>query len=339
MITILIVKTSALGDIIQTFPVLSYLKQKYPEASIDWVCEESCHSLVSTHPLIRKAIGFAGQKWKKHIFASIKEIKQFVTQIRETKYDLVVDFQGNCKSSLITGLTRSKKKVGFGKNSVKEWPNLIVTHQKYEVDKSQNIRLQYLSILKQHFKDKEPLSSVEIPQRQGKGLLVCFGSNWENKRLSLCTLTGFLQKIENSFSLPIILAWGSAKEKKECHQIAKNLSNVEILEKLPFEMLRLQMQKMELVIGVDSSLLHLAAEEGVPTFSIFGPTYKHVFGPMGSQHGGYQGMCPYHVSFIKQCPKLRYCKTGRCMKDISIESLFKVFKSWYIQLSRIQIPV
>ena len=38
--SILIVKTSAIGDVIQTFPVLEYLRQKFPAPQIDWVAEQ-----------------------------------------------------------------------------------------------------------------------------------------------------------------------------------------------------------------------------------------------------------------------------------------------------------
>lgn len=47
---ILIVKVSALGDVIHTLPVLNYIKQLYPDAHIDWLVEDNFASILESHP-------------------------------------------------------------------------------------------------------------------------------------------------------------------------------------------------------------------------------------------------------------------------------------------------
>jgi len=66
MMRILVVKTSSLGDIIQAFPVLDYLKQCQPSCEIDWVVEHPFAELVSSHPLIHQAIVIETKKWRKN---------------------------------------------------------------------------------------------------------------------------------------------------------------------------------------------------------------------------------------------------------------------------------
>jgi heptosyltransferase I len=63
--SILIVKTSAIGDVIQTFPVLEYLRRKFPEAKIDWVVEEGIAPLLYAHPQIGEVITIRSKVWRK----------------------------------------------------------------------------------------------------------------------------------------------------------------------------------------------------------------------------------------------------------------------------------
>ena len=112
----LIVKTSAFGDVVQAYPVLHYLKSRFPEAQIDWVIEKKLASLVKAHPLVDTVIEIDAKHWKKRWWnpASVLAAFQFGRRIMQEKYDAVFDLQGNAKSGLVTFLCRAKAKVGFG---------------------------------------------------------------------------------------------------------------------------------------------------------------------------------------------------------------------------------
>ena len=47
---VLIVKSSALGDVIHALPVLDYLKQVSSGIEIDWVVEEHCKDVLEGNP-------------------------------------------------------------------------------------------------------------------------------------------------------------------------------------------------------------------------------------------------------------------------------------------------
>lgn len=124
---ILIVKTSALGDIVHIFPSVRFIKEHFPEATIDWVIEKKNAMLVTSNPHVNRAIEIDTKGLRKNL--AWKEIKTFIKDIRKDAYDLVLDFQGNLKSGIITGLAKSPLKVGFDWNSVSEKPNLLFTHR------------------------------------------------------------------------------------------------------------------------------------------------------------------------------------------------------------------
>lgn len=343
---ILIVKTSSLGDIIQAFSVLPYLRRKFPQASIDWVVEHRFAAVVSSHPLIAKTISFEIKKIK-------EEWRSIWQELRRERYGVVFDLQGNCKSAVFTLLSRSDQKVGFGKKSVREWPNLLATHQRYEVSRSLNIRLQYINLIQQYLHEDVPTALEEEDQRGVRfhisrldqervqalllseiNIMVCPGSRWINKQLPVETLILFLKRVEQALHCSFLLIGGSEEEKRMCKEIQSQFpEKSRIIPPLAVPVWQNLMSEVQLLIAMDSSALHLCATTSTPSFSLFGPTAKQIFKPMGSLHAAFQGSCPYGRSFEKQCPLLRSCPTGACIRQIDPEELFECFYAWWVTAS------
>lgn len=331
--SILIVKTSSLGDIIQAFYVLEHLHFLADGASIDWVVDPAFYSLVKAHPMVRRAVCC---DIKKNFFEGVRAL-------RKEKYDLLFDLQGNCKSGIISFLARAKMKVGYGFRSAREWPSAFASHLRFDVARNQNIRTFYLKLIESYFSKeskafnegvKFSISEEEkvkvrrvLSAALGLKIMVCPGSMWANKRLALETWILFLQKIEETKSATFFLVWGNLQEKAEVEQIAAKLKQRVVVERLEIPSWQNLMGEMDLVLAVDSGALHLCATTKSPSFSIFGSTQPEVFKPLGPAHFHIQGTCPYGKTFEKQCPVLRSCSTGACMKNISAEELFQAFQN------------
>src|SRR5579872_3908945 len=176
MRSILIVKTSAIGDVIHTFPVVEYLRQRFPQARIDWVVEKSSYALLKAHPLLDHVIMIDSKKWRKNIFSKQTwgEIKSLKRNFNEIEYDLLIDLQGNSKSGLVTALARAKEKVGFARNSVAEMPNLLATRRRFEVPRTLNVSHRYLTLVQKYFNDETPFNtsgiSLQISQEEAERL-------------------------------------------------------------------------------------------------------------------------------------------------------------------------
>ena len=339
--SILIVKTSSLGDVVQSFPVLQYLKERFPEVSIDWAISKELEGLVSSHPHIRKVIPID--------FQSFRSLASAISSMRKITYDVLFDLQGNCKSGLITLLALAKKKVGFGLGSAREWPNIFATNHRFIISRRQNIRLFNLELVQLFFKDHQPftiredlLNLQEGDQARIEGILakgclktvrimVCPGSKWINKQLPVDTWKQFLLKISSYLNASFFFMWGSESEKKECEELCAALNGKNVLvDKLPLAVWQNLMNEMNLVLAVDSSALHFCGTTKTPSFSIFGPTSLKVFKPVGQKHLGIQGTCPYKQSFEKQCPLLRKCLTGACIRELDENVLFEAFQKWWM---------
>jgi heptosyltransferase-1 len=100
---VLIIKTSALGDVVHALPVIDYLHQVYPDIEIDWVVEEAFLPVLEHNPGLRQIIPVRTKKWRKAPLSpeTRQELKALRIALREGSYDLVFDIQGNLKSGLI----------------------------------------------------------------------------------------------------------------------------------------------------------------------------------------------------------------------------------------------
>jgi lipopolysaccharide heptosyltransferase I len=112
---ILLVKPSALGDVVHTIPLLSKLRTRFPAAQIDWFITPENAELVRYHPALsgvvlfdrRKLAGF-GRSW-----TATTELVQLLRELRRNRYELVIDLHGQMRSALVTLATGAPVRIGF----------------------------------------------------------------------------------------------------------------------------------------------------------------------------------------------------------------------------------
>lgn len=350
---ILIVKTSSLGDIIHAYPVLEYLRTKVPSVKIDWVVEKQNAELVQAHPEVDQTLCIATKEWRRGYFKqdNLKSMNAFRRKLRENEYDVVFDLQGNIKSGLVVSQARSSCKVGFARQSVPEWPNLLFTNRRFNPHSGSNIREDYLSIVKSFFGDSSPQvfretilkitdsqrgiieALLQSPALQcGPKVIVCPGSAWKNKQATPESLKDFLLQVKKFLSCSFLLLWGSSEERLLADQLHGQFAECSlVVDRMSLPMLQNLMSACDLVIAMDSLPLHLAGTTSTPTFSVFGPSSASKYKPPGKVHYAFQGVCPYGKAFEKRCPILRTCPTGACIRSIGGDELFASFTDWWVR--------
>lgn len=354
---ILLVKTSSLGDIIHVYPVLSYLKTKFPDAEIDFVVEKPFADIVKSHPLVTKTIEVDTKEWRKSMKSAWKGISDLRNAFKDRSYDLLFDLQGNFKSGLIVHFAKAREKIGFGFKTTAEWPNALFLDTHINPKKCINIREEYLSLVRDYFKDhdKNSLLNSEItlkisedeqetllkilsnPQlKLKKKIMVCPGTFWKNKQISEEAIFKFLECFKAIEDVFFIFVQGSQKEKELVDRLNDQfLDSSLVLEKMKLPLLQNLMSKMDLVIAMDSLPLHLAGTTNVSTYSFFGPSLASKYMPIGPNHFAFQGTCPYEKKFEKRCPMLRKCSTGACLKNPTGDALFQEFSKVFKKLIKI----
>jgi lipopolysaccharide heptosyltransferase I len=112
---ILLIKPSALGDVIHTIPLLVKLRARYPRARIDWLITPENAEIVRSHPALSNVVLFArhdfsrrGRRWR-----AVMAFLELLKQIRRAKYDLVVDMHGQLRSAFFSLISGARVRIGF----------------------------------------------------------------------------------------------------------------------------------------------------------------------------------------------------------------------------------
>lgn len=346
----LIVKTSSIGDVIQSFHIVDYLHKRFPKCQVDWVVEKGIAPLLRAHPKIDRVLEIDSKVWRKNLVKYRKEIFSFAKLMRAKKYDALFDLQGNTKSGIVTLLASAHKKVGYTWKESPEKTNFFVTNVHIPVSEA-NVRERYRRLVQDFVGDDDPIEAhplqLTLTDQEEKRLrrleqlcferprlMICFGSNWQNKTLKEETLLEFLHLIDEKFSPSFFFIHGNEKEREFADRLEQSFSRCShTVGDLSLPLWQRFMQVVEGVISMDSASLHLCATTKTPSFSFFGPSSAEAYKPVGEKHYAFQGTCPYDVQFEKRCPHLRTCQTGACLREQPAQLLFQRFETFWEKVS------
>src|SRR5438132_7130345 len=126
---ILLIKPSALGDVVHTIPVLVKLRARYPRARIDWLITPENAEIVRCHPALSDVVLFArgdfargDRKWQ-----AVGAFFALLKQIRSAQYDLVIDLHGQLRSALFSLISGAQVRIGFDR-PIKPAPTVSAEH-------------------------------------------------------------------------------------------------------------------------------------------------------------------------------------------------------------------
>ncbi len=326
---ILITKLSALGDIVQAWGVLEYLKNRFPDAEIDWVVELSNKALVERHPLVSRAIAIDTKAIRKSL--GFSRLGTAWNELRKEKYDYVFDLQGNLKSALCVLASRGKKKIGWQSSECAEFGASFAYTQKISTQGIVSARERNLKLVqrafdddsnfvpKSHFLRLNPDEEQFVQSQVHEPFwMICPGSKWQNKVYPFEKLVEVLKSLKNHPNF--LFVTGGGVEARLVQDAFPNDRHL-ILPSLPA--LQHIMSHAELMIGMDSLPIHLADSVGTKTFALFGPSLSQVYFPPNDNRAVFQGSCPYGKVFDRRCPILRTCPTGACIRDVSPETILE----------------
>ncbi len=113
---ILLIKLSALGDVVHTIPVLNKLRRRYPNARIDWLVTPGIAELLRHNPAINNVIEFLRDEWSEPWRpAPYVSAARLIAQLRSAEYDLVIDLQGQLRSAVFAFTSGAPVRIGFDK--------------------------------------------------------------------------------------------------------------------------------------------------------------------------------------------------------------------------------
>ncbi|NTV50592.1 MAG: lipopolysaccharide heptosyltransferase I [Geobacteraceae bacterium] len=347
---ILIVKISAMGDVLHALPVLDYLKQASPECEIDWVVEGAFADLLSGNPLISRLHIVQFKKWKKKPFSgnTVAEILDVRNGLVKRAYDLVIDLQGNIKSGIVAWLSGCPRRVGFNRDTAQESLNSLFINRRVALQpEDQHITDQYLRIAGASFDlelsglqlhtdvctrpedDRGADELVNRYRKNGPVFLIHTGTTWQTKFWYESGWIELGRRIISSFPGSVLLfSWGNDSEYSAAKRITTALGDQAVqLEKLSIMRLAALVKKVNLVMGGDTGIVHLAAAAGTPTVSYYRASDGLRSGPRGKQHAVVQAPMPCSRCFRTRCEK-----DGECRESITPDLLLQAVRSVVCQL-------
>lgn len=336
---VLIVKISALGDVIHALPTLAWLKSIDPTIEVDWLVEEGFATLLEGHPLLNRVHRLGLKRWRRQGWlATLKGLQHTITDLRRENYDLVLDLQGNSKSGLFTLLSGAVGRYGFARDGVREWPNLLATNHKVPlVADSHHVSDRSLAVARAAFpgEGQAPLAGpmhvspqaaaavqnqlVAFEIDQQPLLVLQYGTTWTTKLWPLDSWQQLVATLCDENGLRPVLIWGNDSEHEACRaicQASKGRALVWPRGTLP-ELVAL-LHRADLVVGGDTGPIHIAAAVGTPTVSLFRVTDATRNGPRGDEHIRLQAPIDCSPCLQKSC-----LRDDECGHSIGVEAVLE----------------
>ena len=322
---LLIVKLSALGDVVQTLPSLTLLKKYLPSAKVDWVVDERNAGILKGHPFIENLIVFS-----KSYLNSFAKLKDFVKNLRSHFYEFAIDYQGLFKSGVITGFSRSQKKVGFSNSRELSW--IFYNTKLPAYDPELHAVKRYLLLTKEVLKMcKINVQEKDIPKvvwqkefleprmLKGNYIVIVPGARWKTKLWELSHWRKFVLDFKKVFpEIEVIISGtkGEIEIKKWAEEVEKEVKGVSsFVGKISLSNLVNLLAYARCIITVDTGPMHIASALKVPIVALFGPTSEQRTGPWSPVQEVITADIPCRPCFKKKCPH------KNCMKEISPEKV------------------
>ena len=296
---ILIVKLSAIGDVIHALPVSYALRQKYPTAHITWVVEPTAYEIVKHNPCVDEVILFQKKAFK--TFKGFKQnFKPFYKLLHRRKYDISIDLQGLFKSMAVVLTANAKKKIGYV--DMREGSNLISKAIKgphfngHIVDRYLDT-VKYLGCdtdniifpLKNTAEEINYVNNLLMDNKidDNKSFIVfAVGTNWVNKCWSTKNFAILSDLLSEHSIKTVLIGFGKNDEQKALEITRQNTSNniVNLVGKTSLMQTAALIKKAKAIVGGDTGNLHLAAALNIPAIMLMGPTDPNRNGPYKQMH-------------------------------------------------------
>ena len=340
---ILIVKTSAIGDVIHTLPSLWSLRLHFPEAHITWLVEESAADLVIGHTALNRVLVVPRKTWLNdfragRISRALSGLTQFIRQFRETHYDLVIDFQGLLKSAIWVLLARGTRKIGFGRGMEHaEYSYLALNERIPAVDMNRHaidrslLLLNAIGIPTGDIRYTLPVSAQH--ESEAGALLHACGVRAENRMVAINPMARWPTKLwEPQFFATLadrlegegicVVFTGIDQDGPALDEIGRFMTCQQrrLDGKTSLNTLAALYRRAQVVVTTDSGPMHLAAALGTPVVALFGPTAPWRTGPYGPNHVVLRAGLTCSPCFKKQCLTTLY-EERACMKRLTVDQV------------------
>ncbi len=341
---ILMVKTSAIGDVTHTLPALNSLRKRFPNARITWLVESDSAEIVAGHRALDSVLVCERKLWRKKLrklefVATAREIFAFIKKLRSCEYDLVIDFQGLLKSGILVFFARGARKIGFGPGMQhSEGSHIFYNERIPAVSMEHHAVDRYLMLLSAIGVPTEKVEfdfPIESSDRdyvrmllKGKGVenddkiaVINPVARWETKLWDPVLFAETADRVAKKGYK--VFFTGAKSDADQIDDIVSMMTEraENIAGKTSLKQLGAFYEKAEFVVATDTGPMHIAAALGTPAVALFGPTASWRTGPYGNGHGIVRIEKHCAPCFKRECPHIE------CMKKITPDMVMEAVEA------------
>lgn len=343
--SILIIRISAIGDIVMSSPVASALKRNNPNTHITWIVHPEFACLLEGHPDIDEVITFDADKWsrlwkKKHLPSLIKEARQLRKTLSARTYERTIDLQGNFMTGVIAWLSRATHKIALGSDGGNSW-FMTKTISRNLGDQTQ-IGSEYRYLINQlgcsdsnwemflpHSEQASLSAKNKLKEKLGNSnyMVICPFAQFPQRNWFEDYWEQIILRIRGRYQLRTVIV-GGPNGKEPGEKMARLTGAINLAGETTLTETAAIIAGATLVVGVDTGLTHMGHASKIPTISLFGSSYPYDY--VDSE----MSKVIYLDRFCSPCKRNPTCKKQyQCMRDITPDKVLTTIKP-LIQKSR-----
>lgn len=293
---VLLIRTSALGDVVHALPVLTALRRRHPESHIGWVIESSLAPLLRGHPDLNEILEVDLRGWRRRPFApsTARAMGSAIRRMRAFAPDVTLDLMGNHKGGFLARLAGGAVRIGARRQDRRE-PSSSLWIQRPVALSGVHAAERTLSLLAALDIENEPVdfggarllphapegAQLWLARRNRPFVFIHPGAAWGNKRYPAGAWGQVARSLGAALEWDVVVGAGPGEEElaQEVRRASGGSAELVIAPTLPH--LAAILRRAGLVLGGDTGPLHLAHALGVPAVFVMGPTDPSRHGPLG----------------------------------------------------------
>ncbi len=327
---ILIIRLSAIGDIVMASPLITAFRQRYPQAHIAWLVQSEAYDLLAANKQLDNVIVWPRNQWRdlwrqRRLLSLIKAIFQFVRDLRQQRFDLVLDVQGLLKSGIWAWFTGARQRIGLGsREGSAHLMTRVITKPQGDIRISSEYRklAAQLGLDVAHFDMRIALSDEdEIYAEQ-----LCRQHQMNQGYIVICPFTTrpqkhwfehkwieFIRQAHEQLALPIVLLGGPADADAAGHLDQGQPGLINLVGQTRLRQAAAIIGRARLLVGVDTGLTHMGIAAATPVIALFGSTCPY------RDAGRTDSIILYKALACSPCRRKPTCDGAyTCMDDISV---------------------